>query len=463
MDKTKLLTYNKKYSSLLAFLAIELLLFTSLNLANYGMLFRYLAILLALALVPITLLAYKKEDWLNVGLLFGLPLLAYGTFMAFSPLYFLLQNTLDNIVMILSLLAFLLIGLSLAHTDDFNIEKGLAAIFAGLAILLAVSLLYTIWRYTFFYVVRFQGQTLYFDGEAYAISNEAKFLFGFDFKEVKTSYLASYATILAPLSLGLLFIPFKQIKKFDYIWIFAGVVGLLTIILLPYVAAIKYLLPALALALFLRFYPKHRKWREIASYGLYAFLGIFLVAIILLLLYAFEVSFMTNLVASNPIFSRLFGNHLVTSYAKVIQASLTHPFGGLHPIIVGNTFIESTRSALFDTLYQGGFFPTLGLLALMIFGGYSMVIYYLKSSDVKHHKVLIILFCTTYLINSLFNIDYAPFVREGQRIYKTPFFSDLITLLVVFLIGYAYQSANKQAKKKSEAQLEASPITTSNH
>ena len=458
MDKLKLLTYKKKYASLFAFLALELLLFTSMNLANYGLLFRYLSILLAVALIPVTFLSYKKEDWLNVGLLFGLPLFAYGAFMAFSPLYYLLQNVVDNIVMILSLMAFLLIGLSLAQTDDFKIEKGLAAIFAGLGILLAISLVYTLWRYTFFYVVRYAGQTLYFDGEAYAVSNEAKFLFGFDFKEVKTSYFASYATILAPLTLGLLFIPMKQIKRFDYIWIGAGIIGILSIGLLPYVAAIKYLVPAVMLALFIRFYPRGKKWLKVAQYGLYTFIALFIIAAILLLLYAFEVPFMSDLVATNPIFSRVFGNHLVTGYAKVIQAAFTHPFGGLHPIIIGNSFIESTRSALFDTLYQGGFFPTLGLLALVGFGGYSIVVYYKKSHDAKHHKMLIILFLITFLVNAFFNFDYAPFVREGQRIYKTPFFSDMTSLIALFLIGYAYQSGLMGGKKKSEAIVTAPPI-----
>ncbi|HOJ45264.1 MAG TPA: hypothetical protein PK340_04470 [Bacilli bacterium] len=457
MDKIKLVTYKKKYASLLSFLAIELLLFTSLNLANYGMLFRYLSILLAVGLIPITLMSYKKEDWLNVGLLFGLPLFAYGAFMAFSPLYYLLQNVVDNIVMILSIMAFLLIGLTLAQTEDFQIEKGLAAIFAGLTILLAISLVYTLWRYTFFYVIRYAGQTLYFDGEAYAISNEAKFLFGFDFKEVTTSYFASYATILAPLSLGLFFIPLKQIKKFDFIWIGAGAIGLLSIAFLPYVSAIKYLVPALVLTLFLRFYPKGAKWRAAATYAIYAFIAIFIVAAILLLLYAFEVPFMSDLVASNPIFRRVFGNSIVTGYAKVIAASFAHPFGGLHPIIVGNSFIESTRSAFFDTLYQGGFFPVLGLLALVGFGGYSLVIYYNKSTDAKHHKMLIIVFLLTFIVNAFFNYDYAPFVREGQRIYKTPFFSDLTSLMALFLIGYAYQSGLAGAKKKSEAFIAASP------
>lgn len=458
MDKIKLITYKKKYASLLAFLAIELLLFTSLNLANYGMLFRYLSILLALGLIPITLISYKKEDWLNVGLLFGLPLFAYGAFMAFSPLYYLLQSVVDNIVMILSMMSFLLIGLALAQTEDFRIEKGLAAIFAGLGILLLISLVYTIWRYTFFYVVRYAGQTLYFDGEAYAISNEAKFLFGFDFKEVTTSYFASYATVLAPLTLGLLFIPIKQIKKIDFIWLGAGAIGLLAIILLPYVSALKYLVPSLAVALFVRFYPKGNKWRSAFNYAIYTFMAIFIVAAILLLLYAFEVPFMNDLVANNPIFRRVFGNSLVTGYAKVIAASFAHPFGGLHPIIVGNSFVESTRSAFFDTLYQGGFFPALGLLALVGFGGYSLYIYYNKSTDAKHHKMLVMVFLLTFIINAFFNFDYAPFIREGQRIYKTPFFSDLTSLIAIFLIGYAYQSGLAGEKKKSEASRAASPI-----
>lgn len=457
MNKTKIEHYKKKYGGLLAFLAIELLLFTSLNLANYGNLFRYLSVVLALALIPITMLKYRQEDWLNVALVFILPLCAYGAFMAFSPLYLVLQTIVDNIAMVLSLIAFLLIGISMAQNEEFKIEKGLSAIVGGLAVLLVIGLVYTMWRYTFFYVLRYQGMNLYYDGEAYLISNEAKWLFGFEFHEVKLAYFTNYAVFLTPLLLGLLFVPFKQIKKMDFIWIAAGALGVVSLLLLPDFGAFKYVIPALLIAVAVRFLPDNQITKKIVFYGVIAAGAIFAAAAIFLLLYAFEVPFAMDLVTNNAVFHRVFGNSFVQGYAEVIQAAVQHPFGGLHSVIVNASFIESTRSSFFDTLYQGGVFATLGYLAFMIFTAIYLVRYYHHSADPRHIKMMLILFVTTHIFTSLFSYEYAPFVRENQRIYKIPFFSDLLTLLDVFLVGYAYHQGHPSKQIKSEA-VTAAPI-----
>jgi hypothetical protein len=458
MNKAKIEHYQKQYGGLLAFLVIELLLFTSLNLANYGILFRYLSIVLAAALIPITMLKYRQEDWLNVALAFILPLFAYGAFMAFSPLYSILQSIVDNIAMVLSLIAFLLIGISMAHNEEFQIQKGLSAIVGGLAVLLVIGLVYTMWRYTFFYVLRYQGMNLYFDGEAYLVSNEAKWLFGFEFHEVKLAYFSNYGIFLAPLLLGLLFVRFKHLKKLDLVWIVSGAIGLISLLLLPDFGALKFVIPAVLIAVAVRFLPPNPITKKIVFYGLIAGGVLFSLAAIFLLLYAFEVPFAVNLVTNNAIFNRVFGNSVVQGYAEVIQAAIDHPFGGLHSVIVNASFIETTRSAFFDTLYQGGILATFGYLAFMVFSGVHLVRYYRRSHDPRHIKMMLILFVATHVFTTLFRYEYAPFVRENQRLYKIPFFSDLVTLLDVFLVGYAYRQDHVSKPNKNEAAVASSIV-----
>ena len=70
MTNETLKIFVKKYGSLISFLAIEILLFVSMNLANYGIIYRYLGFFLALGLLPFPLLANKQADWLDfLGLL----------------------------------------------------------------------------------------------------------------------------------------------------------------------------------------------------------------------------------------------------------------------------------------------------------------------------------------------------------------------------------------------------------
>jgi hypothetical protein len=80
-----------------------------------------------------------------------------------------------------------------------------------------------------------------------------------------------------------------------------------------------------------------------------------------------------------------------------------------------------------------------------------------ESNDPRHIKMMLILFVTTHVFTTLFRYEYAPFVRENQRLYKIPFFSDLLTLLDVFLVGYAYRQGHVSKPNKNEAAL-ASPI-----
>ncbi|MCX5775343.1 MAG: hypothetical protein NTV44_03145 [Firmicutes bacterium] len=439
MSKFDFPNYVKKYGSLVTFLVIEILLFTSLNLANYGIIYRYIGFFLAFALIPFPLLANKQGDWLDFFGLF-LPLFVFAVFMVMSPLYSLyLEDILGNISILLGIVSFLFMGYALSKNKEFPIEKALMAIFGGLAALLGISFLITMYRYAPFYVVNYVGKVIYYDGEVYYIAEEAKWLYAFSIKEVNLAHFGLYSVVVSSVLGGLLFAKPKQKRKLDLFWLGIGVLGLLTIALLPNVLAAKWLLAPLAIMLLIRFYPRGKKAMQILNYVLLALAGVASAAALFFVLRSFGGPAIQNFISGNAILSKLLNNNRVYSFASVFGNMFSYPFGGLYDIYNSPiTIVESTGSFLFDTLYQGGIFAFVGLTAFLVVAILSLVRYFKKGTDTPLVKGLIISFLLSFFIYSMFNYQYVQMIHELDLRYKSPFASDLLLLISVFLIGYTF-------------------------
>ena len=444
MDRAAMLNYVKKYGSLIAFLAIEVLLFVALNLANYGIIYRYLGFFLALALLPFPLLVNKQNDWLDfIGLV--APLFVFGLFMVLSPLYRLLEDALGNIAIVLGLISFVTMGYSLSKNPDFKIEKALLALFIGLAVLLGISFLITMYRYAPFYVLNYADKVIYYDGEVYYLAEEAKWLYAFSIKEVNLDHFGLYSVVAASALGGLLFVP-RKTKTQEYLpWLLVGVLGVLTIALLPNLNVIKYLLVPLALVAIIRFYPRKPLALKILKIVLYVLGGIAFVAVILFVMKAFGGGAIQTFFANNAILNKIYNNSRVYSFTYVLGQSIEYPFGGLYDIYNSSvSIVETTNSFVFDALYQGGFFAFFGILGFLLVSILSLVRYYKESKDSPVVKGLIISFVTAYFFYSAFNYQYVQMVHEHDLVYKSPFASDLLLLLAVFLIGYTFTPKKAQ-------------------
>lgn len=444
MDRAAMLNYVKKYGSLIAFLAIEVLLFVALNLANYGIIYRYLGFFLALALLPFPLLVNKQNDWLDfIGLV--APLFVFGLFMVLSPLYRLLEDALGNIAIVLGLISFVTMGYSLSKNPDFKIEKALLALFIGLAVLLGISFLITMYRYAPFYVLNYADKVIYYDGEVYYLAEEAKWLYAFSIKEVNLDHFGLYSVVAASALGGLFFVP-RKTKTQEYLpWLLVGVLGVLTIALLPNLNVIKYLLVPLALVAIIRFYPRNPLALKILKIALYVLGGIAFVAVMLFVMKAFGGSAIQTFFANNSILNKIYNNSRVYSFTYVLGQSIEYPFGGLYDIYNSSvSIVETTNSFVFDALYQGGFFAFFGILGFLLVSILSLVRYYKESKDSPVVKGLIISFVTAYFFYSAFNYQYVQMVHEHDLVYKSPFASDLLLLLAVFLIGYTFTPKKAQ-------------------
>jgi|GEM_PF-1025252 len=448
MSKIDFGSYVKKYGSLVTFLVIEILLFTSLNLANYGIIYRYIGFFLAIALIPFPILANKQGDWLDFFGLF-LPLFVFAVFMVMSPLYSLyLEDLLGNISILLGIVSFLFMGYALSKNKDFPIEKALMAIFGGLAALLGVSFLITMYRYAPFYVINYIGKVIYYDGEVYYIAEEAKWLYAFSIKEVNLAHFGLYSVVVSSVIGGLLFVKPKQKRKLDLFWLAVAVLGLLTLALLPNISAAKWLLPPLAIMLIIRFYPRGKKAMQILNYVLLALAGVAAAGILFFALRSFGGTGIQNFISANPLLDKLLNNGRVYPFASVFGNMFSYPFGGLYDIYGSpTTIVESTSSFLFDTLYQGGIFAFAGLVIFLVVAAFSLVRYFKKSSDSPLVKGLIISFLLSFFIYSMFNYQYVQMIHELDLRYKSPFASDLLLLISVFLIGYTFTTKSASTKE----------------
>lgn len=426
-----------EYNEALFYLLIsELLLFAAFNLMDAGVIFQNLAILLMIATFPLMLRNLNPKSRNNL-LSLGIPLLVFLTILGVFNMTYASGwgSAIQNILLILGLAAFFVLGFNFASFPTFHISQVAKFILLGLGLITLISFIYTMYRYAPFYVTRFAGDSLYFDGERYYVSLEAKWLFGINFKEVKVGYFSQYALVLTSGLIGLGFYPFKKAKIKEVLFFGLPIIGLIALIFLPNLKALFFLFPALILILLFEFYPRNKKAIKILGIGLFTLLGIFSISAFILSMYGLKAGFVVNLIENNVILRKLYGNSIVSGYAEILGGLLLHPWGG-NKILIHDLSSITTGSFFFDSLNQGGILAGLALLIFLIFLGKNIYEYLQKSEDEKFLKYMLVGLVVTYFTYTIFKYELFPFVRELERNIVIPFLYDFFLMPVLFLSGY---------------------------
>ena len=434
-----LVSYLKRYRSLLMFLALEFLFITAFNLGNLSLLLRGLSIALALALVPFAIIKNNNEEWLDMALML-LPLALFMVFFGLSDLFTFLYAPLELVLIILSVLAFFMIGYSLRRAKLFSMHQSLPWLVGGLGALLFISLSITLFQYTPFYVLRFLNQVIYVNGEVYTLSNEAMFLFGFEVRIVSTVYLGMFAVVLTSILFGFLNTNIKQFRRAEWMLFVSGIIGLLTLLLLPLFQYFVLLVPALIVVLWTEYGSWLNRYKPYFPTIQWTIVGLIALGLVIFLLFSFQVEPIDTFLRTFPFISRIFNHPFVGRYAAVIAASVSYPFGGAVLIFVGNAIYSSTNSSLFDALHFGGIFAALGWILFVYFTFLSLLRYHQKSSDPMHIKRMIYSLLITYFVLTFFFFPNQPFIRENEENIRMPFASDWLLLSMVFLVGYTFTS-----------------------
>ncbi len=425
--------------------------------SQYTYLLSAIGFLVAIAILA--LLPYKASPKENKALLYyAIPLGVFAVFSSFSKFWF--QGTFSSVssglINCFGIAAFFAIGFLSRKMKYISMKGVLFAVLLGLGLLALISTIASLAEYGFFYAIRYNGMVYYYDGISYPLASEYTTLFGFNLVAVSLRYGMQYSFILASSLIALLFLSPKEDKALFITIATCGGVGLVSMLLVPYVAGLILLLPVALVGFILRFVkiPQETpKWEKITAWSL--------VGVGSLLLLIVFVNGIADLSALNSGFlGRIFNNgRYLLPINEMIQAmfwkqgatktsfDLTALFGmsataqgSWNGSLFSEGFYLKNRIFEFNALFEGGVLAFLALLVAIVFAIMSLRKYLHSDSKISGAKVaLVALILGWFIFESLESDPYpAVLYYADYSRYCSPIFENHLFLVMLFLLGFAY-------------------------
>src|SRR5574344_1438077 len=241
VDKDKALAYG-----VLAFLGLVAFDFGG---SKYTYIFSAMGLLIAIGLLGLISLKIDKKDK-KALLYYALPLIFFAVFSSFS--FFWISDSFSSVstsaINLFGILSFFVIGYLSKNVKYVSLKGILIALVIGFSLLALVSLIASLAEYGPFYAARYKNGIYYQDGVSYTVSNEYTVLFGFRLAAVSIRYGMQYAFLSAASLAGLLFVSYQEDKALFLTLAICGGIGLVALLLVPYVAGLILLLPIYVLA-----------------------------------------------------------------------------------------------------------------------------------------------------------------------------------------------------------------------
>ncbi|MGI6644641.1 MAG: hypothetical protein ACOX28_02695 [Bacilli bacterium] len=475
--------YNRSVKLIFLLVVFQLLFFVALNLGPLLHILKVIAIILVILSIPVFYKAIKGDFFMEI-IVYLAPLLIYLITILATLTYqkpptgvygeldlFMNKSTISIVGSVFGILSFFMLGVFVNKHDYFTpkVRSYLPlAIFAGLALLVMISLIGTLANYGAYYRVIYAGKVNYYAGRPYLIGNQAKLLMGFNLETVNPKVLVNAAVILCAASTGFLFLDQSENKTLSIVLSSLSVLGLLVIALLPDWKALLFLLPSFAFALLYRFDQLGKKWLKIT-------LIVIGVIILIFLIIGFVIVFgsegLIKALQSNKVTRKIFLNGHVSRYYQVIRDSFKFNFKALlgvptktpvYPlsITVGMNKIYPTGNIFMDLLREAGWFAVLGLLIFAILG-IKVAINYLKNSDdSKFNKAILISFLISLFFRYFFYYPLEQYAfTDKYWVYNYfPLFESPLFLISIFILGYMFtqnsllkgSKGSKQNKKEQQ-------------
>ncbi|MGE4341698.1 MAG: hypothetical protein AB7E23_01185 [Bacilli bacterium] len=443
-------TYKNKIVPISFFLVVELMFLLAFNLGDLGNAYRLIAFILAVLLLP-TFLKSLNEDMAKGFIFVFLPLVIYLLSMAFSPVF---GQHADNLyspsisllnrgffTLLMSFvggIAFLVLGYFVSRTNVISKTNFIFLIYGGIALLLFVSLMATLVNYGFFHRMLYGDKVNYFEGTAYPINAQANLLMGFNIVTVDYHVLITLGLLVITPAFALVF--FKEVKKM-YMWILVSFafLGIITLVLLTDYRSLIFVIPALLLALMLKFKLHQMKYFKLT---MFIVLGLGLFSILLGVLASFEVGFVESLLNSNPLTRRLYYNGYTLKYMAIIKEAIdpNFLFGNPYNYSLDNLLIFPSGNLILDTLKETGIVGLIGFVGLIVIGVKVAITYLNLSTDSVVTKYMVIAFLLTLLTRYMLRYPFnqLTFTDSYWDINYFPFVESKEFAISLFLLGYMY-------------------------
>jgi len=436
---------------------MEIVILVMLNFANLSAIYRIMAILiLGITIVPI-IKSLPRDKSLIPFLLEAGGLFLYLT-LSICCGFVATKSFLTIIIVILGGLGFYSIGVYFGMFKDkkVQINRALTGFYIGIGLFTVISLFVTIYCIgTPFYAIIYNNPEL---ASQSSIVYKARIIYDI-FRDLDFTYsvpnlfgvavLENYA-ILA--STGIYVLLFAKVKEDRLLWysaLFAGVSGLLTIVLIPIFLALILFLIGLGLCLILKFKNK-KSWIYLIVLGA-------IVLVIGIIYLAFRIDRHANVDkyadASGFVKFLFFQNFGIFKNTSNIREML-----GFKPQFIGSAVgmknYMTSGSVLIDTLYQSGILPFITLILFLGVAIYELVRYLKRNNDELSKKVPIVAIVIFFII--CISINYVESDLTVDAEIFMPLNQNFVFLGVSIFMGY--MSGMNLPKKEQVVEQDAGQV-----
>ena len=442
--------FFKKNKSMIAFIGIEIVALVAFNFGNIGYIFGYAAAVMAvLSFITIVSLEEHKKNFLYLipAVLILLMVSIIAGFGNFSKGF----TTASNIATFVAIPSFFVLGYSLRRIDEIKAQTLMLIIGCAVAFLTLFGLFSTLIQYGFFYSLIYEVKDTpfyYYDGMTYDVTKEMSWLVGFEFKEVQIEYGSLFAFISALYLPGIIFIDKNKDKKSFRLALAIGIIGLVTLLLLPNLKALIVFVIVGDFALIYKFESDKPVVMKIIGFAFVGVVGLGTLLFLLCLIYkasGASSSFLDKLFVNNGLL-RNSSDMLDYYYTKDKDMS---KFFGIVPTKGNNEIVRLSLGLFeFQIIKELGVFGSLILLAFILGFGYFLYRYIRFGNDNVFTKVTLIMLLLGFVVyESFFNV-VSPLVHTDayEAFTRNPLF-----YISLFLMGYVFMQGfnnKKEGEKK---------------
>ncbi|MCR4562637.1 MAG: hypothetical protein K5694_05500 [Bacilli bacterium] len=406
----------------------------------------------------------------------SIPLIVFAIFSSFSRFH--LSSGFAGVIMAfvnaLGIIGFYLLGILFSKIKPFSQKSVLAALAAGIALLVLISMIASLANYGPFYLVRYSGKAYYFDGISFPITEEYTGLYGFSIIALTTRYGLSFAVILASI-LGFAFYlkPVREMGKEERItngvFLCSGLIGLLALVFAMYTTGLIIAGAIILFSLLIKFIkaPKEApKWEKIVLLVFGALVIIYFLVLTVLGIKGYT----SSADFSNVFLRKVFANPISAKYLAIVNAVATKTvtsgvvtratldFGGLFGFggtTVG-TWATSNKVFEFSVVYEGGLIAFFALIVMFLFVIAFIRNYFHKYEKIEPHQIVAVSLILGFV---LYNSFYGDVVQKTIRDYIHSQIQSAMFMVFIFLVGTIYGPIfKKKEKKPMEAQVEGGNI-----
>ena len=446
-----------RYDTVIAFLGIEILalVFFGFGGALGLSILKILGAFLAFVGFPFVENAYSKAER-KALLRLLLPLFVFFFLLGLSSFWFAYYDSpffalVNGLVQFIGCFGAFALGFVLRSIPTLGVDKVVLGVQIGLALLIAITGIYSFARYGVLYASRFAEKVYYYDGVVFPIASETKALVGFGFSEVSLSYGMGPAFLLAGSGAGLFFLESFR-KEWKRILACGGMacLGILYLAFVPFIKGLLLLalvyIAAFVASLLHRFSSSHKRFGKIFTrIAFFTLVGVVVLGLFLLIIDAktailrsMNIPYLSANLASNDGFfgeirrqiqDVMFGGAMNAELGKIDPLSL---FFGYHNL----TSVHFSSSFEFNILYENGLLVFL-LLVVLLFLGILRYRAYLVQGEGRTPRAILVALLFSALVYFSVCSDELPFVHESGFL---PFAQSGIFLGCIAVCGYCFAS-----------------------